>query len=158
MIADLLKTLSPEQLDALSDLINTRRMEGSSKKIDYTRMTDRERWEANKTLQPVTPMVPYQEYPCMLYGRRDGQLVSIAVDDAAHEEAIREKFDYGWKRSIAEHGIETCPSSGDGINPVSIQQVSGVPDLPPGLAPADFAAGLIRSQEKNKGGRPRKMT
>jgi hypothetical protein len=158
--SDFLKTLTPDQLDDLALMVAERRNTlPGGKKIDYDNMTDAQRWEFNKTLTPATNKTEHIEYPRMLYGMREGIPVQVTVDDTAHEQVIRERYPYDWKYSMLEHGIETCPTHGDGIKPIDFAQPQAVPALPAGLAPDKFAQGVIQSQEaagKRGPGRPRK--
>ena len=150
MATNLLDSLTPAQLDELATLLESRRAGRviSGKKVDYDAMTPQQLADVNKTLLPATFKTEHVVYPRMMYGLRDGQLVSVQVEDEDHELTIRERYDLNWKYSALEHGIETCPTHGDGIKPVDFQPVGGIAPLPETIAPAAFAQGAIEATRR----------
>jgi hypothetical protein len=148
-MSDLLKNLTTEQLDELADAIAMRRASRTlGKKVDYDAMTPSQLADVNKTIHPITHYTHFEKYPCVLYGLRDGKPVTITVNDEDHELVIREKYNFNWKYSLLDHGIETAPSHGDGIKPVEFTPVNV--GLQNAMEPAAFAQGAIEAQRRSK--------
>ena len=102
---------------------------GTARKLDFDNMTDQERAAVNRTIHPMTPAVPYQEYPKMIYGRRaNGQFIQSRVTSKEDEDAVKAgETDTEWG-SLLELGLETCPSRDDGRAPVKIQMLGAAVD------------------------------
>src|ERR1700675_4705303 len=119
-MASILDKVSEEEL---VQLLQEARRKRTGRRIDWDNMTDQERQNVNKTTLPATPYVPWQEYPKMLYGLRDGRLVAATVANAKEESALRTRHDYNWQDSPLAHGLETAPEAGHGIVAVEFSVV-----------------------------------
>ena len=99
---------SKEQLeelqDELSDQLGRR---GAPRRVNFDNMTDQERAQFNKTIQPITPMVPWQEYPKVIYGKfEDGSYRQARVQSSQDEEEIKASNPADWRESMMAHGVD----------------------------------------------------
>lgn len=154
-MSDLMNRLTEQDLEELLREIRRKR---TGKKLDWENMTEEQRHAVNRPTTPVTPMVPYQEYPRALYAIQDGRVMTTTVEDAEHEAEVRALgLDWGYKIPI-----ETCPSSGVGR---AVITELNVPDAqarlvaqlnaPTAPKPGEFGP-LAAAAAKRSPGRPRK--
>jgi hypothetical protein len=155
-----LDEFSEEELAALLQEIRRKR---TGRKVDWDNMSDQERQNVNKTLQPMTNKMEHIEFPKMLYGMNNGQLVCATVGNYREEDILREKYAYDWRNSPLAHGIETAPESGHGVTPMPFTVVKTTNPQEAelnrtGLTPEMFAAQAVNAVEiqKRKRGRPPK--
>lgn len=118
LMADIdLNGLNDKEVLALQEAINRR----NRSKVDWDNMTDAERAYRNRTVEPRTPMVPYQEYPKVIYGNINGQVQSVTVANEAQEDYYRDLYPHAeWDKSMRDHGLITCPSKVEGLRPVAL--------------------------------------
>lgn len=108
---ELLEGLSDKEIEALEKALSKRKRS----KIDWDNMTDAERAAVNRTTQPVTPTVPYYEFPKMLYGNVNGTVQAAEIASEKEEQQLKAKYpDAGWTMRMADFGLETCPSKPSG--------------------------------------------
>lgn len=154
----ILDRFSADQLDELEMLLEERKTSESRKKVDYTRMTDHERWEINKTRDPQTHYLQHVEYPKTIYTMKDGHPFWVTVQDSKAEARIRAEYPGEWANSPLAFGIETAPSNGSGIMPqqMMINPVEKKDWEDKGMKPEAFGQAAAAATEKRGPGRPRK--
>ena len=155
----ILDGMSAAQLDELKLLLDERMEKVGGKKVDYTKMTDMERWEINKTRDPQTYYREHIEYPKTIYTMKDGQIFWVTVASKVAEDQVKIDYPYTWANSPLAFGVETAPSSGNGVTPTAmiLNPVEKRDWEDGGLKPEAFGQAAAAAVDKRGPGRPRKV-